>query len=289
MPECSIVDYDVIPYVEAALLWCGVEYNDLPEILKEVTEISGGIFKHPYIPCLQKKTRVLDLAISQCKIRAVREHGHGGDIEISASGEKLVRDHVACGRRHFWISDLKKYISENYPDDCPKTIFHADELKPIIDTVEYERMAKEYQKILLENTNFQNKINGLNTKLADKDSEIRDLDLTVQGLSIQLQQSKSAQKDAEDRLDRGRKLYQELQYENLLLKKPKTIDTEKYADTIRLLSIAIPSIPKKGANLTASGLNAFLINLKEKTERETGEQLPFSVPDTKTLQKYLNS
>lgn len=71
-------------------------------------------------------------------------------------------------------------------------------------------MSKEYQKFLAENTNLQAKVNELHTKLSSKESQIRDQDLAMQSLSIQLQQSKASQQDAEERLEKGRNAYREL-------------------------------------------------------------------------------
>ncbi|MGY6773434.1 hypothetical protein [Gallibacterium sp. ZY190522] len=78
LPECSIIDYEVIPLPEAALLWCGVEFKDLSGEVPFLTNISQSIYRHPYIPCLEKKTRVLNRAINNGTLRAVREHGEGG-------------------------------------------------------------------------------------------------------------------------------------------------------------------------------------------------------------------
>lgn len=40
LPECSIVDYELIPYTEGALLWCGVKFNDLSDEVKLTSRIS---------------------------------------------------------------------------------------------------------------------------------------------------------------------------------------------------------------------------------------------------------
>lgn len=217
LPECSIIDYEVIPLPEAALLWCGVKFEDLSEEVNLLSRISQSIYSHPYIPCLEKKTRIINRAINEGRLRAVREHGEGGEVIIdhlgnikkNTNGSPII-DHVAYERRHFWIADLKNFISENYPNDRPKTIFHDEELKNVINLEEYERMSKEYQKFLAENTNLQAKVNELHTKLSSKESQIRDQDLAMQSLSIQLQQSKASQQDAEERLEKGRHAYREL-------------------------------------------------------------------------------
>lgn len=278
LPDCSIVDYEVIPLPEAALLWCGVKHSELSEEMKFLTKVSQSIYRHPYIPCLEKKTRVLTTAVNNGTLQAVREHGNGGEI-YEVNGEKRL-DHVAYDRRHFYINTLKKFISEHYPNDRPKTLFHDEELKPIIDLAEYERMSKEYHKLLAENTNLQTKITELKTDLASKESEIRDKDLTMLSLSTQAQQALTAKQDAEERLEKGRELYRQLQ-------RQKSVNPDKVANVLKLMSLAISDLPKKGDNLTASGLNTYLHGLKAQIERETRQLLPFSIPDTKTLLNYL--
>ncbi|MDD0823888.1 hypothetical protein PTQ27_05325 [Mannheimia sp. AT1] len=281
LPECSVVDYELIPYTEGALLWCGVRFDDLSDEVKLTSRISQSIYSHPYIPCLEKKTRMLNRAISEGKLRVVREHGEGGEILTDYLGNirkdnkgNPMIDHVAYDRRYFWIKDLKAFISEHYPNDRPKTIFHDEELKPIVDLIEYERMSKEYQKLLAENTN-------LKTDLANAESKTRDSDLALQSMAIQVQQAKMAQKDAEDRLEKGRELYRQLQ-------RQKAVNPDKVADVLKLMSLSFDDLPKKGDKLTASGLNSYLYKLKAKIERETGQELHYSIPDTKTLSNYLN-
>lgn len=273
LPECSIIDYEIVPLPEAALLWCGVKYEDLAEEVRLLTNISQSIYRHPYIPCLEKKTRIINTAISNGTLRAVREHGDGGEKYKVGNEERI--DHVAYSRRHFWIKDLKAFISEHYPNDRPKTIFHDEELKPIVDLAEYERMNREYQQLLTENTN-------LKTALSSAESKNRDSDLALQSMAIQVQQAKTAQTDAEERLEKGRNLYRQLQQQ-------KSVNPDKVADVLKLMSLAIPDLQKKGDNLTASGLNTYLHGLKAKIERETAQTIPHSIPDTKTLQNYLNN
>lgn len=221
----------------------------------------------------REKTRVLTTAINNGKLRAVREHGDGGEIYKVGDEERI--DHVAYHRRHFGIADLKKFITKNYPNDRPKTIFYDEELKPIVDLTEYERISKEYQKFLMENTN-------LKTALSSAESKARDTELALQQMAIQVQQAKTAQADAEERLEKGRELYRQLQ-------RQKSVNPDKVADVLKLMSLAIQDLPKKGDKLTASGLNSYLQSLKAKIEREDGQVLPYSVPDTKTLQNYLNN
>lgn len=254
LPECSIIDYEVIPLPEAALLWCGVKHNELNEEMKFLTPISQSIYSHPYIPCLEKKTRVLTTAVNNGILRAVREHGEGGE-----NG-----DHVAYGRRHFWIKDLKQFISENYPNDRPKTIFHDEELKPIVDIAEYERMSKEYQKLLAENTN-------LKTALSSAESKIRDSELALQSMAIQVQQAKSAQQDTEERLEKGREHYKELleKYKKLKIIPDDNLNLD---NSLYLLGEILNAVKSKTKKWTQGDLIDDIL-LKRQNQNKTAQGL----------------
>ena len=184
LPNCSIVDYELLPFIDAALLWCGVKHEDLAEEITLVTNVSQSIYKHPFIPCLEKKTRALTLAVNNNLIRAVREHGEGGEDG----------DHVAYARRHFWAKDLKAFISEHYPNDKPKTLFATDELTSET-SLENNALQEKYQTQLAELIFLQTKNNELQTQLSEA--------------NIRLAQAETAKNDAEERLETARQCYRE--------------------------------------------------------------------------------
>lgn len=264
LPECNVYEYDCFPILDGLLLWCGVDREMLDEIRKEV-QSEDIIYRHPQIPCLERKSRVIDRAIRNGEVRAVREHGEGGEIEkdhnsniiLDYQGKPKI-DLVAKHRRHFWLKDLKQYISDYHPQEKPKTLFSDDERKPIL-------TLSEYQQKLLE---AQNEITQLKIDLSIAESRARDFE------------EKAI--NAEERLEKGRNLYRQLQQQ-------KSVNPDKMADVLKLMSLAINDLQKKGDNLTASGLNSYLHGLKAKIERETDQTIPYSIPDTKTLQNYLNN
>ncbi|OOF51017.1 hypothetical protein BKK54_04820 [Rodentibacter genomosp. 1] len=282
LPECSIIDYEVIPLPEAALLWCGVKFEDLAGETELLTNISQSIYRHPYIPCLEKKTRILNRVVNNGELRAVREHGDGGEKYIDPTTKEEKIDHVAYSRRHFWISDLKKFISENYPNDRPKTIFHNEELKPVIDSAEYERMNKEYQKYLAENTNLQAKLNEIKTELANKESRIRDQDLAMQSLSIQLQQAKLSQQDAEERLERGRNLYAELsnKYKALAADPNSKLNLD---NALYLLGEVLQTVKSKAKKWTQGEIIRDILEQRQ-TENRTAQGL-----EQRTIEEYFSN
>ncbi|AFU18706.1 hypothetical protein [Actinobacillus suis] len=255
LPDCSIVDYELIPLPEACLLWCGVSFEDLADEVKLLTNISQSIYKHPYIPCLEKKTRVINRAINEGKLRVVREHGEGGEIitdylgniKRDNKGNPLI-DHVAYDRRHFWIKDLKAFISENFPNDRPKTIFYDEELKPSVNVED--------------NLKLQAKINELQITLASEQSKIRDYELAMQSLSHQTQLAKTAQQDAEERLERGRELYRQLQtaYNQLKLPPESNINLD---NTLYLLGEVINAVKSKHKQWTQSAIIDEIFTLRQ--------------------------
>ncbi|MBE2896242.1 hypothetical protein HPC38_05055 [Pasteurellaceae bacterium HPA106] len=190
LPECSVIDYEIIPLPEAALLWCGVKYEDLAEEVRNITHVSQSIYKHPYIPCFEKKTKVLNAAVNNRELRAVREHGGGGEDG----------DLVAHKRRHFWLKDLKAFISKNYPTDRPTTIFHAEELKQGLTAQSYKKLNSELSDANLKVIQLQNELN-------EAKSAARDGELLAQQLRTHADQAISAKNDAEERLEKAREYY----------------------------------------------------------------------------------
>lgn len=216
LPDCKITG-EIYPLPLAAVLWCGVPLEEAEAAISESDDMGKGIYKHPYIPCLEKKTRALYFAIEEKRLRACREHGEGGEGN----------DHVAYNRRHFWASDLKAFIEQYHPDDKPSFLFNEEEQKPIIDLAEYQRMNAEYTK-------QQAEIGLLKTELTAAESKARD--------------NEAAKLATDERLEKAAKVYREnraeierLTTENESLKNaaklPATKTTNKQAEIIAALSV----------------------------------------------------
>ncbi|OQS60613.1 hypothetical protein, partial [Actinobacillus suis] len=198
---------------------------------------------------------VINRAINEGKLRVVREHGEGGEIitdylgniKRDNKGNPLI-DHVAYDRRHFWIKDLKAFISENFPNDRPKTIFYDEELKPSVNVED--------------NLKLQAKINELQITLASEQSKIRDYELAMQSLSHQTQLAKTAQQDAEERLERGRELYRQLQtaYNQLKLPPESNINLD---NTLYLLGEVINAVKSKHKQWTQSAIIDEIFTLRQ--------------------------
>lgn len=106
---------------QAALLWCGVPASDVWDELKKAKPIGEGsallrvVLRHPYIPCLEPRCRVLHDAIDNSKLPAGRDGGK--EYLVSEVG------HIAYDRRTLFRESLKAWIGENFPNDKPAFLF----------------------------------------------------------------------------------------------------------------------------------------------------------------------
>ena len=115
----SFFTYYTIPQV--ALLWCGVEPEELQEELakaKPIGESTGlmrNTLKHPYIPCMEPRCRALHFAIDESQLEVGRDGSKTG----------FARDigHVAHDRRTINREDLKRWIAKTFPNDKPAFLF----------------------------------------------------------------------------------------------------------------------------------------------------------------------
>jgi hypothetical protein len=96
---------------DAALLWCGVPIEQIQEHLGKAVEIHSGIFSLPYMPCFEKKCKVIHWALNSRELPVYREQGN------------IATDHVTPNRRHVRREDLKVWIAKNFPDDKPEFLF----------------------------------------------------------------------------------------------------------------------------------------------------------------------
>lgn len=95
----------------AAALWCGIPPAEVEENLAISTESARGIYKHPYIRCLEPRCRAIHDAIEKSLLPCSRENG------------KVVQEHVANERRHVSRQHLKDWIAAQFPSDKPSFLF----------------------------------------------------------------------------------------------------------------------------------------------------------------------
>ena len=95
----------------AAALWCGIAPEEVQESLAICTTPSRGVFKHPYIPCLEPRCRAIHDAIDKRLLPCSRENGN------------VVEEHVAVERRHVSRQHLKDWIAAQFPSDKPAFLF----------------------------------------------------------------------------------------------------------------------------------------------------------------------
>lgn len=216
LPDCKITG-EIYPLPLAAVLWCGVPQDEANRAVAESQHMGKGIYKHPYIPCLEKKTRALYFAIKENRLKACREHGDGGE-----DGE-----HVAYYRRHFWAADLKAFIEQYHPDDKPAFLFDETERKPAIDTAEYQRMNAEYTK-------QQAELGRLKTELAAAESKARDNEAAKLATDERLEKAVAVYRKQKAEIERLAAENTQLQIANKL-PSPKT--TNKQAEIIAALTV----------------------------------------------------
>lgn len=111
--SCEAVQayFTVYPVPVAAALWCGIPPEDVEESLSISTQSSRGVYKHPYIRCLEPRCRAIHDAIEKGLLPCSRENG------------KVVEEHVANERRHVSRQHLKDWIASQFPSDKPAFLF----------------------------------------------------------------------------------------------------------------------------------------------------------------------
>jgi FtsZ-binding cell division protein ZapB len=111
--SCEAVQayFTVYPVPVAAALWCGIPPEDVEESLSISTQSSRGVYKHPYIRCLEPRCRAIHDAIEKGLLPCSRENG------------KVVEEHVANERRHVSRQHLKDWIAAQFPSDKPAFLF----------------------------------------------------------------------------------------------------------------------------------------------------------------------
>jgi hypothetical protein len=117
--SCEAVQayYTVYRVPVAAALWCGIAPSDIDEHLAECGESVKGIYKHPYINCLEPKCRAIHDAILAGLLPCSRENGKVVPTE----------EHVASERRHISRQHLKDWIAAQFPSD--KSAFLFDDIE----------------------------------------------------------------------------------------------------------------------------------------------------------------
>ena len=106
--------YTLYPVPVAAALWCGIPPGDVGEHLQIAQLVARGVFRHPYIKCLEPRCRALHEAIEKGVLLVSRENGKSFDGSI---------EHVAPERRHVTRQNLKEWIAREFPSDKPEFLF----------------------------------------------------------------------------------------------------------------------------------------------------------------------
>ena len=174
---------------EAAALWCEIAEADLQRVIGEVTEYSilGGVYKHPYISCLEIYSTIIGLAVEERILPHSRENGR-----------KLLHDDgmAAYRRRHVTGKNLREWMGIHHQkpsflfDDLKRDTHTAisadsyrsltvdrDALKARIDKAEVE-----YRKLKAKNIELTNELNIRNGEMASNsitDTTQRNYELAI--------------------------------------------------------------------------------------------------------------
>ena len=176
---------------EAAALWCEIAEADLQRVIGEVTEYSilGGVYKHPYISCLEIFSTIIGLAVEERILPHSRENGR----------ELLHDDGMAAyHRRHVTGKNLREWMEIYHPNEKPSFLFDdlerdthtaisaesyrsltvdRDALKARIDKAEVE-----YRKLKAKNIELTNELNIRNGEMASNsitDTTQRNYELAI--------------------------------------------------------------------------------------------------------------
>ncbi|MDB4002509.1 hypothetical protein N9449_07355 [Oceanospirillaceae bacterium] len=110
--------YEIYSTPKAAALWCGVPEEKIDEIVGEITQLSEtgfgrGVYVHPYIQCVEPRSRAIAEALESGELKHGRENG-----KTLEEG-----DYAAPERRHFFGRDLKSWMEKKFPNEKPTFLF----------------------------------------------------------------------------------------------------------------------------------------------------------------------
>lgn len=169
--------YAVYSVPAAAALWCGVPEDQLEEIVSEATQLSPsgfgrGVWKHPAVPCMEVRSRVIAGAIESGALPHGREDG-----ETLREGDRAAAERRAVMGRH-----LREWMIKEFPNEKPAFLFDDIErsshtaisadayraLKAEKEKLEgrLENAVDVYKELRSENKRIQTELNELSQKVA---------------------------------------------------------------------------------------------------------------------------
>jgi hypothetical protein len=148
--NCEVMKalYGLYSVPKAAALWCGIEEEAVDDILANAEALSKtgagrGIFRHPYVSCLEPRTRAITEAIDSGDLPHGREDGRP-----VASGV-----HIAYERRHIRGRDLKDWMKKALPNEKPAFLFDD------IERSSHSAISRDaYQTLQAENERLKTKL-----------------------------------------------------------------------------------------------------------------------------------
>lgn len=114
--------FAVFSIPQAAAFWCGVTEDVVNKIVDECKQLSAtgfgrSVWTHPYIPCIEPRSRAIAEAMEQGVLPYGREDGE----PVNTNGP------VAYERRHCKGRDLKQWMEQAFPAEKPAFLFDIHE------------------------------------------------------------------------------------------------------------------------------------------------------------------
>ena len=184
--------YAVYSVPEAAALWCGVEKDQINEILSGITQLSEsgfgrGVCLHDDVPCLEPRSRAIADAILSGALAHGREDGNPVDSN----------DHVAAERRHVLGRDLKCWMENEFPNEKPAFLFDDIERNShdSITLEAYQSLKADRDALQLRVDALQLRIDDSVTSFKELRSEKKKIEKELSSVKAQLSQFNGVGKD----------------------------------------------------------------------------------------------
>ena len=175
--SCSSLEKAYYTPIEAALRWCNLIAHEVLILERVGDGVLPSVGMFPQWPCLRVNAEKILDAIHNCEIP------YGRDGKTVQPGEQVAEHRLTV--RH---SDLKSWMSKNYPNQKPAFLFDAVEqqLHAGITVEAYQTLQAENKRLNIRLDNamktFQQQKNEISELQGERDSLRRMVDNSVQNI-----------------------------------------------------------------------------------------------------------
>lgn len=166
--DCAAIVAEMAVYDvrTAVALWCanGKDHNVILESMEPIGEsgVNRIIYKHPYISCVEARSRL---------IVSLMEQGH---LSYGREDAEPEQGHIAYERRHFKAKHLKEYLEQHFPKEKPAFLFGQ---------IERARSAgispDEYTAVVSEKDELKARLEKARVVYQDQKARIAELELLL--------------------------------------------------------------------------------------------------------------